>query len=184
MWEKAVNKGIVEMSIFKKNYWLSVIVIFSLIINVVMMYSQFVKAEEEKMADDDTIQSEDMLSTKQDEGYYQPEVKRDPFRPFLKIINKEEETGVSNQPPIKRYQLQEFRIAGIIWIEGSPKAMVIDPEGNTYYLSTGDQIGNRDGIILEIGNNGILVQEKRYSEDVFGKKKLEISKVVLAFREE
>lgn len=149
-----------------------------------IMLSQFVRAEEDQLVDDDTIQSGDLLSTNQVEGYYHPEGKRDPFRPFLKIINKEEQKGVGNLPPIKKYQLQEFKIVGIIWIEGSPKAMVIDPEGNTYYLNIGDQIGNREGTILEIGDNGILVQEKRYSEDVFGKKKLEVSKVVLAFTEE
>jgi Tfp pilus assembly protein PilP len=113
-----------------------------------------------------------------------PESKRDPFKPFLKLINEEQETeGGSLVPPIKRYELQEFRIAGILWIEGEPRAMVVDPEKNTYYLAVGDEIGNRGGVILEIRNSGILVKETRHYEDLFGEDKVEVKKVVLGFQE-
>ena len=113
-----------------------------------------------------------------------PVVKRDPFMPFIKIIGKEEETeDGSLVPPIKRYDLQEFRIAGILWIEGEPRAMVVDPEKNTYYLAVGDEIGNKGGVILEIRNSGILVKETRHYEDIFGEDKVEVTKVVLSFQE-
>lgn len=124
---------------------------------------------------------EDSFSQKK--SLYNPKNKRDPFKPFIKLI-KEEDTGVSYLvPPIKRYQLQEFRLAGVVWVEGEPRAMVIDPEKNTYYLGTGDEIGNREGIIIQIGENGMIVEEKRYLEDVFGNKKVEVDKVLLAFQE-
>jgi len=114
---------------------------------------------------------------------YNPKDKRDPFKPFIKLI-KEEDTGVSDLVlPIKRYQLQEFKLAGVVWVEGEPSAMVIDPEKNTYYLVTGDEIGNREGIIIQIGENGLIVEEKRYLEDVLGNKRVEVDKVLLAFQE-
>lgn len=110
--------------------------------------------------------------------------KRDPFRPFIKIESEQEEAGGGSlTPPIKRYDLQEFRIAGILWLEGEPRAMVVDPEKNTYYLSVGDEIGNKEGVILEIRNSGILVNETRHYEDLFGEEKVEVKKVVLSFQE-
>jgi Tfp pilus assembly protein PilP len=113
-----------------------------------------------------------------------PVDKRDPFRPFIKIASEEEETGDGSlTPPIKRYELQEFRIAGILWIEGEPRAMVVDPEKNTYYLAVGDEIGNQGGVILEIRYSGILVKETRHYEDLFGEEKVEVEKVVLSFQE-
>ncbi len=113
-----------------------------------------------------------------------PVANRDPFRPFIKIVGEEEETGDGSLvPPIKRFELQEFRIAGILWIEGEPRAMVVDPEKNTYYLAVGDEIGNKGGVILEIRNSGILVKETRHYEDLFGEDKVEVRKVVLSFQE-
>jgi Tfp pilus assembly protein PilP len=61
--------------------------------------------------------------------------------------------------------------------------MIVDPEKNTYVLGVGDEIGNMQGKIVEIKNNGILVQERRYFENVFGEKKVETATSVLAFRE-
>jgi Tfp pilus assembly protein PilP len=113
-----------------------------------------------------------------------PESNRDPFRPFIKLVSEEEEIGVGSLvPPIKRYELQEFRIAGILWIEGEPRAMVVDPEKNTYYMVVGDEIGNQGGVILEIRNSGMLVKETRHYEDLFGEDKVEVKKVVLSFQE-
>jgi Tfp pilus assembly protein PilP len=113
-----------------------------------------------------------------------PESNRDPFKPFMKLVDEEEEMGDGSLvPPIKRYELQEFRIAGILWIEGEPIAMVVDPEKNTYYLAVGDEIGNQRGVILEIRNSGMLVKETRHYEDLFGEGKVEVKKVVLSFQE-
>ena len=116
---------------------------------------------------------------------YTPQGKRDPFRPFIKL---EEEREVKPQvsqlvPPIKRYPLEEFRLVGILWAGQQPKAMIVDPEKNTYVLGIGDEIGNSQGRIIEVRESGILVEEKRQLEDVFGQKKIEVRKSVLAFRE-
>lgn len=112
------------------------------------------------------------------------EIERDPFRPFIKMITEDEEVETGSlTPPIKRYDLQEFRIAGVLWLEGEPRAMVVDPDNNTYYLAVGDEIGNKGGVILEIRNSGMLVKETRQYEDLFGEKKVEVKNVVLSFVE-
>lgn len=115
---------------------------------------------------------------------YQPIGKRDPFKPFIKEPKEKETTISETTPPIKRFPLDEYRIVGIVWVDNVPKAMVVDPEKNTYFLGTDDEIGNRNGVILEVTENGLLVNEKRFFEDVFGEQKVEIKKSVLAFVDE
>ena len=112
--------------------------------------------------------------------------KRDPFRPFIRIVEQKEVKPQISQlvPPIKRYPLEEFRLVGILWTGQQPKAMIVDPEKNTYVLGIGDEIGNSQGKIVEIRDNGILVEEKKQFEDIFGQKKIETKKSILAFREE
>ncbi|HSE83203.1 MAG TPA: pilus assembly protein PilP [Thermodesulfobacteriota bacterium] len=117
---------------------------------------------------------------------YDPSGKRDPFKPFIKLTEKEKETKPSVSeliPPIQRYSLEEFKLVGVLWMQKQPKAMIVDPEKNTYVLSVGDEIGNMQGRIVEIRNNGILVQEKKHFENIFGEKKVETATSVLAFRE-
>lgn len=115
---------------------------------------------------------------------YQSRGKRDPFKPFIKAPKEKEVIITKATPPIKRFPLDEFRIVGIVWVDNQPKAMVVDPEQNTYFLGVDDEIGNKDGVILEVRENGLLVREKRYFEDVFGQQKVEVKKSVLAFAEE
>jgi len=115
---------------------------------------------------------------------YQPFGKRDPFKPFIKEPKEKAAAISETTPPIKRFPLDEYRIVGIVWVENVPKAMVVDPEKNTYFLGKTDEIGNKNGIILEVSENGLLVNEKRFFEDVFGEQKVEIRKSVLAFADE
>lgn len=118
---------------------------------------------------------------------YNPVGKRDPFRPFIKLVEEKplERSASEKQfvAPIKRYPLKEFRLAGILWVGNQPRAMVVDPEQNTYYLGVGDEIGNMNGRVIEIRENGILVEESSYTEDVFGVVQEKKTKSVLAFVE-
>ena len=85
---------------------------------------------------------------------------RDPFKPFIKLVDRPTGPPPIVKPPIRRYPLSSFRLAGIIWIGDEPKAMIVDPETNTYFLGVGDKIGNKDGEIIEVRKRGILVQEQ------------------------
>jgi Tfp pilus assembly protein PilP len=117
---------------------------------------------------------------------YNPTGKRDPFKPFIKLTEKEKELKPQADellPPLRRYSLNEFKLVGIVWAGQQPKAVIVDPEKNTYVLGVADEIGNRQGKIIEIRNNGILVAEKRHLEDIFGEKKIETEMSVLAFKE-
>ena len=113
---------------------------------------------------------------------YSSKGKRDPFRPFLQAPKEKKGPQITKAtPPIKRFPLNQFRLVGIVWMEESAKAMIVDPEKNTYFLGVNDEIGNKNGKIVEVRNNGLLVEEKRIFEDVFGETKVESKKSVLAF---
>lgn len=123
--------------------------------------------------------------SRDNEPLYTSQGRRDPFKPFIKEVETDLEPGVDILlPPIKKYSLDEFKLVGVILVNKETKAMVVDPEKNTYYLGVGDDIGNREGVIIEVRDSGILVQEKRRFEDVFGNKKIEVKNSVLAFRDE
>ena len=107
---------------------------------------------------------------------------RDPFKPFIKLVDRPSGPAPIIRPPIRRYPLSSFRLAGIIWIGDEPRAMIVDPETNTYFLGVGDRIGNKEGEILEVRERGILVQEKTKLENVYGEVRIEVKKSVLAFQ--
>jgi Tfp pilus assembly protein PilP len=162
------------------------LLIFLLLVALSVFDIKALEAEEPGSSSVETTNTTNITTVPQEETpLYSPEGKRDPFKPFIRIIQEEKQvTPRVNLPPIKRYPLEEFRLVGIVQIGEQPKAMVVDPEKNTYVLGVGDEIGNKQGKIIEIRNNGILVEEKRVFEDVFGHEKVETRKSVLAFREE
>ena len=126
----------------------------------------------------------DALMSRDDKPPYDSTGMRDPFKPFIKLIDTPSAPSIVLRPPIQRYPLNQFRIVGIVWIGGKPQAMVVDPEGNTYFLGVGDKIGSSDGQILEVRQNGILVQETMRIENVYGEVKTEVKQSVLAFQNE
>ena len=107
---------------------------------------------------------------------------RDPFKPFIRLVDRPSGPSPIVRPPIRRYPLNSFRLAGIIWIGDEPKAMIVDPEANTYFLGVGDKIGNKEGEIMEVRDRGILVQEKTRLENIYGEERIEVKKSVLAFQ--
>lgn len=124
-------------------------------------------------------------SVTDDRPPYDPAGKRDPFKPFIRLMDiPAAGPAPVVAPPLQRYPLDQFRISGIVWMSGKPQAMVVDPEGNTYFLGNGDRIGNKQGEIVEVRENGLLVEETIRSEDVYGEVKVEVKKSVLAFQDD
>jgi len=122
------------------------------------------------------------LTTGEEKLPYDSTGMRDPFKPFIKLVDTPSSPSVVLRPPIQRFPLNQFRIVGIVWIGGKPQAMIVDPEANTYFLGVGDKIGSSDGEILEVRQNGILVQERTKLENVYGEVKIEVKQSVLAYQ--
>jgi Tfp pilus assembly protein PilP len=127
---------------------------------------------------------EDALAESEEKLPYDSTGMRDPFKPFIKLVDAPSAPSVVLRPPIQRYPLNQFRIVGIVWIGGKPQAMVVDPEANTYFLGVGDKIGSSDGEIMEVRQNGILVKETMKIENVYGEVKVQVKESVLAFQNE
>ena len=101
---------------------------------------------------------------------YNPQGKRDPFRPFiLATIQGKKEENVKGRTPLERYQLSQLKVVGIIWGESDHMntAMVEDPIANGYILKRGTRVGRNNGRVIQILEDRVVVREKY--RDYFGK---------------
>ena len=178
-----------------KNYIHIIIIIVSVFlvnVNADISYSQEVKNKpnDKNVYSDTNVEDIDLDLFIKDiyskEQFYNPIDKRDPFKPFLKVVVSDKELDPEIDPlapPIKRYKLDQFKLVGVFWLENTPQAMIVDPEKNTYMLTVGDEVGNREGKIIEIRENGISVQERKYFINADGLRSIKLSKSILAFKE-
>lgn len=101
---------------------------------------------------------------------YNPEGRRDPFRPFIAAtpVEKERKRPLT---PLERYSLSQLRLVAIVWSEDGAVAMVEDPEGKGYSIRVGTRIGDRNGRVKKILKDRVIVVERFL--DAFGKEKKE-----------
>ena len=104
---------------------------------------------------------------------------RDPFRrPLIKAVASEEEN--KNLPELERYDLEQFKLVGVITGALKNKALLSAPNGKMHVVSENMHIGTRKGIIKKVSTDSILVQEKVIN--ILGKE--EKMDVVLQFKKE
>lgn len=103
---------------------------------------------------------------------YNPEGKRDPFKPSISAEVKKELLKV---PPLQRIEPKDLKLLGIGWGWFGYKAMVQTTDGKTYPISVGTIVGPRNGAVKTIWDRGLAIEE-RYT-DIYGEKK--INKIVL-----
>ena len=72
-------------------------------------------------------------------------------------------------------EFKPFKLVGIVKKKGGNLALLQDPFSKGYIVRVGSKVG--DFLVIEIGDNYILVQRERY--DVFGKKTKEVEKISL-----
>lgn len=91
--------------------------------------------------------------------------RRDPFKPEIAEVvpvDKENKRGSSasgNKLPIQRYDVDRFKVTGIIAGLKDNRAMLVDPEGRGYVAKTGMQIGPNNGRIVRITVSTVEVEE-------------------------
>jgi type IV pilus assembly protein PilP len=89
---------------------------------------------------------------------YNPGGRRDPFAP---IIIKESKKGKEgDRPPLERYNINEFKLTGIIWGGFGYNAMLEGPDGKGYFVRVGTILGPNRGVIKKITQNTMVVEEK------------------------
>ena len=114
---------------------------------------------------------------------------RDPFEPQLhrfvpKIeIPEEEKTGPVADAPVtpevpanepqpvalgetQKFRAQDYRVVLIRWGTSVNKALVQDPEGSTFVVTTDMKLGNNNGRITDITRYEVKVREDNHEEPV------------------
>ena len=108
------------------------------------------------------------ISKQQDEKVAKDEIfvyssigQRDPFESLLqKEKNAREAKGPKT--PLEKFDLGQFRIQAILIGKGAPRAMVSAPDGKNYILNPGLKIGKNNGVIKEITQNAVVVEESSF----------------------
>lgn len=92
--------------------------------------------------------------------------KKDPFKPdsTLKPVQSRSQSDVDKAMkgglPIHSFDVNQFKLIGIISGGKENQAMVVDPGGKGYVLKVGMTIGKNDGRITAINANGVDVVEQ------------------------
>lgn len=109
----------------------------------------------------ETQKKERKTEEQKDVFVYSPIGKRDPFESLLK---EGKQTRASSVPktPLEKFDLGQFRIQAILLGKGAPRAMVSAPDGKNYILQPGLKIGKNNGVIKDITEKSIIVEESTF----------------------
>lgn len=123
------------------------------------------KAKSEQIKEEPN--SESLITT----YHYNPAGKVDPFQPLIieepKTPEKSAARKLGSVPPLLRYELDQLKLVGIIANIKPPRGLIEDVTGDGYIVVPGDRIGRNEGVIKEIKENEIIIEEKQL--DAFGK---------------
>jgi Tfp pilus assembly protein PilP len=89
---------------------------------------------------------------------YNPVGRRDPFAPIIVKESKKGKEG--DRPPLERYNINEFKLTGIIWGGFGYNAMLEGPDGKGYFVRVGTILGPNRGVVKKITQNIMVVEEK------------------------
>ncbi len=92
---------------------------------------------------------------------YSPVGKRDPFYSYLAELK---ETGITEKvrrlEATEQYELDQYRLTGVVTGTSQPKAMVEDPDGKGHVVQVGSRLGKRSGTVTRITSEGLVVTEE------------------------
>jgi Tfp pilus assembly protein PilP len=105
--------------------------------------------------------------------------KRDPFMsPFE--VPKVYPPVPRNASPLERVPVENLTVRAICWNNKGFRAMIVTPDGRSYTVKTGEQVGDKQGRITRITESSVYVTEK--IKDILGD--VETNKVVLPLHKE
>ncbi len=98
---------------------------------------------------------------------YNPMGKPDPFKPFIGregVVRKKPKKDHALSP-LRRENIDQFRLVGISGDEKNRKAIVQDARGRVYPIHIGTYIGINKARVLEILSDRVIVEEKSEVHD-------------------
>ncbi len=100
---------------------------------------------------------------------YSPVGKRDPFRSYLLDLRQAVvQTEERRRQATESFELDQYRLTGLVTGTSQPMAMVEDPEGIGHALHIGSRIGRNAGRVTRITDTGIIIVEEY--EDTSGRR--------------
>lgn len=87
----------------------------------------------------------------------------DPFKPFIRKETTKKKVSAS-QSPLQYYSLEQLKLIGIMAGGKKRVAIISDPKGKSYVISTGTLIGSNNGRVAGILDDQVIVEE-RMGED-------------------
>jgi len=91
---------------------------------------------------------------------YSPVGKRDPFRSALENVKEDEVRTERILSETEIYDLDQYKLTGLVTGTSQPLAMVEDPNGVGHGLRIGDRIGKQGGIVRRITKRAVIVREQ------------------------
>jgi len=89
--------------------------------------------------------------------FYDPRGKRDPFRSFQFADESGDDT--KQYGPLADFELAQLELTAVVWDASNPRALILDPGGRSFIVREGSQIGKNNGQVIHIGDNLVLVKE-------------------------
>lgn len=111
---------------------------------------------------------------------YVADDRRDPFTSLLEVRSPIQEDAEPDTP-LQQFGIKEVRLSAIVIGKGEPRAMVVAPDNKAYMLSIGVKIGRNRGVVTDITNDEVIVEER--FRDFSGGLRTEIQKITLPNRE-
>ena len=62
---------------------------------------------------------------------------------------------------LKAYDIQALKVTSLIWDVDIPRALVLDPSGQSHRVEVGTEIGRNDGYVAKIREGELIVIEKQ-----------------------
>ncbi len=92
---------------------------------------------------------------------YNPVGKRDPFRSYLLEL-RARGSDEKRTPPksTERFELDQYRLTGIMSGTSQPRALVEDPTGKGHALHIGSPLGKNKGRVTRISSTQVIVVEQ------------------------
>lgn len=137
-------------------------------------------ANNKQTTKDVSLMSEEGTSKMTETVYtYKAEGRRDPFKSLLLGLKEKKPSGLA---PLQQRSLSELKVIGIMWENRKHTAMVETPDGKGYLVKEGALLGPDGGVIREITEDSIVIEEE-YT-DYYGKRKFKKTVLRLHAKEE
>lgn len=111
---------------------------------------------------------------------YDPTGRRDPFKPYTKTVTVKTTTvtelsegkdgtkkavtkkvRIESGPvgPLQKWDLEKYRVVGILWDVKKPRAMLRDPDGTIYTVMQNSKVGRNNGSVIAIREGEVVVEQ-------------------------